>query len=138
MNNLCHSRSSGPGVGRESLLEAVSTVAKPGDGGGPRETQSERKLTRSDGGTCRWQGASGRGGFAVGVAEFGPVLGCGARTGMPESVPWLKWGVWSRGIQADGCRTSVIGMRPGTLGPSLVDASTTADGRGTNRSVIRG
>jgi len=117
---------------------SCSTVAKPGNGGGSCETRRGRKLAMSDAGTCRWQGASGRGGSAVGVAGFRSVLGCGARTGMPGSAQQLKGGVWGRGIQAGGGRTSVIGTRPGTLGPFEVDVSTTAGGRGTNRSVIRG
>lgn len=90
MNNLRRPRSSVPGVGRESLLEVVPSVAKPGNGGGPHGTPNERKLARGDDGTCRWQGASGRGGSAVGVAGFGSVLGRGARTGMPVPAQRLK------------------------------------------------
>lgn len=56
---------------------------------------------------------------------------------MPGSAVRLRWGVWSRGIQADGSQTSAVGMRPGTLGPFVVDVPMTAGGRGTNRSVIR-
>lgn len=100
------------------MLEAAPSVAKPESSGGSCGSRGGREPTETSAGTCRWQGALGRGGSAVGVVGFQSVLGCDARYGMPASSLRLKRGVWRRGIQSGGSRTSFTGMVPRTLGPS--------------------